>query len=487
MFARPIPAHQSSYYQNFLNQASYADYLDLKMKGVILKYLHHVAGEVKRDLVKSKSGQEDQFDKVYNYLMCSTDFLLPHQVFAHLEDTVDSDNIIKNVLSYLSNLPADNQFKILNVSFDGMFKTRLQILKNPRIYIAEYQKLSDETIRTAITASLSAREGLPVTSEYIDAFAQSLIAIRDYHINSLKRFQIKLQKFLDKQDRSAIDHEVSNASSIPLAEMLDAKFNNPEAFKVVMLNYIFELVKAQKVLRKYRSDLIKDIVGEIRGSYSRVTLAHYNMQMGMPLKHVDLLGLFRREVFPREKRPNGQMNERQKEFYYVQALTSFSYKFPDLNLTKDASVKVFYKLLNEIGERPTNTIVQKLIEYQVLFDLAGIYLNSHREPEIDDFFGIENTTTWRNMTHIVRKQAWAELLAAGKTMSHDAYLELLTSAKESSLFNQHRNRTSYMNTLFADLGATTDTVKKIEDEILAVKENVNSIVDQSAVRRISHP
>jgi hypothetical protein len=93
-------------------------------------------------------------------------------------------------------------------------------------------------------------------------------------------------------------------------------------------------------------------------------------------------------------------------------------------------------------------------------------LNTHTNPRLDRFFGINNTASWSNTLKILRDQSLERLFAELKNIESDEEkLSFLETAKNLPLFCEHRN-----NFIIQGAWGRTSSVKLIEEkenEILA--------------------
>ncbi|KTC84975.1 DnaJ domain-containing protein [Legionella brunensis] len=86
-------------------------------------------------------------------------------------------------------------------------------------------------------------------------------------------------------------------------------------------------------------------------------------------------------------------------------------------------------------------------------------LNAHRNPYLDGFFGIKNTTSWRKTLEQFRTVALENLFQELNDITDNRMkLNYLALAKEMPLFKEHRN-----NSVFSGAWGRTSAVKKIEE------------------------
>ncbi|MCL9684603.1 hypothetical protein [Legionella maioricensis] len=87
-------------------------------------------------------------------------------------------------------------------------------------------------------------------------------------------------------------------------------------------------------------------------------------------------------------------------------------------------------------------------------------LNTHSNPYLDRFFGINNTESWRDTLKILRNQSLEKLFAELENLESDEdKLSLLETAKNLPLFCEHRN-----NFIIQGAWGRTNSVKLIEEK-----------------------
>ncbi|MBA3536019.1 MAG: hypothetical protein H0T84_05340 [Tatlockia sp.] len=103
--------------------------------------------------------------------------------------------------------------------------------------------------------------------------------------------------------------------------------------------------------------------------------------------------------------------------------------------------------------------------YNLLKKIDG--LNTHTNVYIDKFFGIENTTTWRNTLGQLRTKALETLFKeVEKIFSHEDKITFLEQAKTLPLFKEHRN-----NSFFSGAWGRTASVIQIEEKVEEILSN----------------
>ncbi|KTD13345.1 hypothetical protein [Legionella jamestowniensis] len=93
-------------------------------------------------------------------------------------------------------------------------------------------------------------------------------------------------------------------------------------------------------------------------------------------------------------------------------------------------------------------------------------LNEHRNPRLDSFFGLKNTTSWRKTLSIFRGLALKALEAEVNCCDNaDKQLDMLETAKKLPLFCEHRN-----NSVFSGAWGRTASVRTIDEAIKEIEE-----------------
>ncbi|KTC86783.1 J domain-containing protein [Legionella brunensis] len=101
-------------------------------------------------------------------------------------------------------------------------------------------------------------------------------------------------------------------------------------------------------------------------------------------------------------------------------------------------------------------------------------LNEHRNPNLDRFFGIKNTTSWRNTLQEFRARALSTLLEEVEAIDDpNEKFQRLESAKQLPLFKEHRN-----NSVFTGAWGRTSAVKKIEEQQEEILKSMPSMVSR---------
>lgn len=124
--------------------------------------------------------------------------------------------------------------------------------------------------------------------------------------------------------------------------------------------------------------------------------------------------------------------------------------------SKNETLRELKKLIDEANS---------VSEFQYIFDIACVCVNQHQNTRWDSFWGIQNTSSLREIITIIRDKALTHLFTtAPSENSLDERILHFTSASKMSLFNKHKNN-------FKITGAfgRTHALKVIDDEIDRLK------------------
>jgi hypothetical protein len=216
---------------------------------------------------------------------------------------------------------------------------------------------------------------------------------------------------------------------------------------------------------------VKFVLQELTATKS--SLAFFNKQLKYPLTSQRLSESIEKIFQPKFDRGE-TLSVAEEPNYAVCVLAKFFGYYPEVQLTKANSVVATHQLLSMIAGGKSTDIKVKLIQFQILFSLAKIYANEHKNPRTDRLLKIGNTRTWRALMADIRNTAYAQLVNPKNYPQHAQthhYLPVLQDALKLPLFNEHRN--NYSPFFFRN---KTHTVKKIQATIASLQRPPREVV-----------
>ncbi len=400
---------------------------------VMAKFLNSV-----KEIYVPETFSEAQFNLLCEHLRIGKNyFVFPHVMFCEVYAEPNGVALVNYFLTLLMNLPAE--LRILQATTRNYFGYRLENIFGTTI-ADKLSTLTPERI-SKVMAGDARFQFLPARQQklFIDILVEQRKNNFENTVTENLVTQLTPGMIFLTADNVEATLDVSYVHLVEIVAELDRQLSEKkEEFFMLMLRYFLRFTTSMPNLQT-----IEFIFQEFD---SKSPLNFFNKQLDFSFTPGKLNDYINR-YYASFLKANHPLEPFDANFFRFYMLVKFYAKYPETQLTKMSSVKVTQELLVEIATAKKYYMNEKLIQFEVVFALAEIFVNKHANPRLDRGFRIANTHTWQVLMTEIRNAAFAQLTDRSNypnPLQIIHYLPTLRAALAMPLFNRHRHNYHYI-------------------------------------------